>query len=158
MGDLEEALRNIDAYCRVLVKKTIGAESREYADGLVEPIENLLRRKSQSAEEETSYTKTSFIPLPQLENPLVDVFEDEDKYKILVQCHCRDQTVTVHTDVSSIEICTKECYPDAERGQACKENCQRFDVPVEEMQIEKMNSKCINNEVLEIEIPKRNRV
>lgn len=48
MDDFEEALRNIDVFCRVLVKKLAESE-KETEDGNipVEPIENLLRGNTQ---------------------------------------------------------------------------------------------------------------
>jgi len=155
MGDFEEAIRNIDVYCRVLAKKIIDAEKEEDTSTMIEPIEDLLRRKYIVQKEETKPVEPSFIPLPHLETPLVDVFEEEDRFKVLMQCHCRDQKVTVHTDADSMEICKKECYTDSQGSQVCSDNCQRLDIPVERLRIEKMSSKCSKNEVFEIDIPKK---
>jgi len=140
MEDFEEALRNIDIFCRILVKKII--EDEDYSQNImVEPIENLLRRKYIIEESLESKPSTRcLIPLPQAEEPLIDVFEDENYIKILLQCHCRDQKVTIHTDVDSLEICT--------------EGCQKLNLPVKHLQIENMILRCNNNEVLEIDIPK----
>jgi hypothetical protein len=155
MGDFEEAIRNIDVYCRVLAKKIVEAEKQENTNIMIEPIEDLLRRKYFAPKEETKSIETPIIPLPHLETPLVDVFEEEDQFKVLMQCHCQDQKVTVHTDADSMEICKKECYTDSQGSQVCSDNCQRLDIPVERLQIEKMSSKCSKNEIFEIDIPKK---
>lgn len=142
MEHFEEALRNIDIFCRILVKKIVEDEDCSQ-DIMVEPIENLLRRKYIIEENLESEPLTRYlIPLPQAEEPLIDVFEDENYVKIFLQCHCKDQKVTIHTDIDSLEICTKEC--------------QKLNLPVKHLQIENMIVRCNNNEVLEIDIPKVN--
>ncbi|MBE0519961.1 hypothetical protein IBX35_02840 [Candidatus Bathyarchaeota archaeon] len=139
MENFEEALRNIDIFCRILVKKIVEDESCSQ-NIVVEPIENLLRRKYIIEESLESKPSTRYlIPLTQAEEPLIDVFEDENYVKIFLQCHCKDQKVTIHTDLDGLEICTKEC--------------QKLNLPVEHLQIENMIVRC-NNEVLEIGIPK----
>jgi len=67
------------------------------------------------------------------------IVEDEDYVKIFLQCHCRDQKVTIHTDVDGLEICTQEC--------------QKLNLLVKHLQVENMIVRC-NNEVIEIDIPK----
>jgi len=142
MEHFEEALRNIDIFCRILVKKIVEDEDCSQ-DIMVEPIENLLRRKYIIEENLESEPLTRYlIPLPQAEEPLIDVFEDENYVKIFLQCRCKDQKVTIHTDIDSLEICTKEC--------------QKLNLPVKHLQIENMIVRCNNNEVLEIDIPKVN--
>jgi len=139
MENFEEALRNIDIFCRILVKKIVEDESCSQ-NIVVEPIENLLRRKYIIEESLESKPSTTYlIPLTQAEEPLIDVFEDENYVKIFLQCHCKDQKVTIHTDLDGLEICTKEC--------------QKLNLPVKHLQIEKMIVRC-NNKVLEIGIPK----
>lgn len=139
MEDFEEALRNIDIFCRILVKKIV--EDEDCTQNIVvEPIENLLRRKYIIEESQESKTSSGcLIPLPHAEEPLIDVFENEDYVKIFLQCHCRDQKVTIHTDVGGLEICTQEC--------------QKLNLPVKYLQVENMIVRC-NNEVIEIDIPK----
>jgi len=142
MEHFEEALRNIDIFCRILVKKIVEDEDCSQ-DIMVEPIENLLRRKYIIEENLESEPLTRYlIPLPQAEEPLIDVFEDENYVKIFLQCRCKDQKVTIHTDIDSLEICTKEC--------------QKLNLPVKHLQIENMIVRCNNNEALEIDIPKVN--
>ena len=139
MEDFEEALRNIDVFCRILVKKIVEDEDCSQ-DIEVEPIENLLRRKYIIEENQESKNSSGYlIPLPQAEEPLIDVFEDEDYVKIFLQCRCRDQRVTIHTDTDGLEICT--------------DGCGKLDLPVKHLHIENMIVRC-NNEVIEIDIPK----
>ncbi len=154
MTDFDDALRNIDVYCKVLAKKIVEEES---ADLKIEPIENLMRRKyivDEKAEAESS--RPPLISLLHLENPLVDVFEDDSNLKVLMQCHCKDETVTVHTDPNGLEICKKECYTDSQGSEICSDKCQKLDVPVDNLEVAKMVTKCSKNEVFEIEIPKKN--
>ena len=86
MEHFEEALRNIDIFCRILVKKMVEDEDCSQ-DIVVEPIANLLRRKYIIEENLESKPLTKYlIPLPQAEEPLIDVFEDENYVKIFLQC------------------------------------------------------------------------
>lgn len=140
MKDLEEALRNIDVFLRTLVKKIV--EDEDCSQNIVvEPVENLLRRKyiiEESLESEPS--KRYLIPIPQVEDPLIDVFEDENYIKIFLQCRCKDQEVTIHIDLDGLEICTKEC--------------RKLNLSVGHLQVENMIARCNNNTVFEIDIPK----
>lgn len=141
MDDLEEALRNIDIFCRVLVKKIVESENEPENNVIIEPIEKLLRRKYIIEEHlEPNPLAKHLIPLPQVEEPLIDIFEDDKYVKVLMQCRCRDQKVTIHTDVDGLEICTEEC--------------RKLNLPVKHLQIESIITRCNNNEVFEIDIPK----
>ncbi|MBS7632820.1 hypothetical protein KEJ15_04255 [Candidatus Bathyarchaeota archaeon] len=157
MGNFEEALKNIDVFCKALAKKIIENDNGIHSDLPMEPVEKLLRQRYVAEiKEEPSSSKPPLIPLPQLEQPLIDVFEDEDSYKVLLQCRCRDEKVTIHTDSDSVEICKRECFVNSQGIEVCEDNCQRLDLPPNCLQIEKMITKCNNNEVFEIEIPKKN--
>lgn len=139
MKDLEEALRNIDAFCRILVKKIVQDEERsKYVT--VEPIENLLRRKYILDEHsEPKSLAKHMIPLPHLEKPLIDMFENNKHVKILMQCRCKDPNFAINTQADGLEICTEECT--------------KIDLPIEPLQIQNMTVRC-SNKVLEIAIPK----
>jgi len=151
--DLEEALRNIDIFCKVLVNKMV--EDKENNDIVVEPIEKLLQRKYIVEEHSASSPLAKhLIPLPQFEDPLIDVFEDDNYVKVLVQCRCKKQKVTVHTDIDGLEICREECHNDTDGLQVCRDDCRKLNLPVKHLQIENMTAKCNNNEVLEVNIPK----
>jgi hypothetical protein len=142
MDDFEEALRNIDVFCRVLVKKIIESEKEFESSIAVEPIERLLRRKYVIEEKvDTNPDIKHFIPLPHVEEPLVDIFEDENYVKVLMQCRCRDQRVTIHKYDGYLQVCLEN-------------ECWRLDLPVGQLQVENMVMKCNNNEALEVEIPK----
>jgi hypothetical protein len=155
MDDFEEALRNIDVFCKVLVRKMIGDENEAENKIVVEPIENLLQRKYVIEEHlESNPLAKHLIPLPQVEEPLIDIFEDDNYVKVLVQCRCKEQKVTVHTNMDGIQICKKECYRDDEGIEVCTDRCQKLDLPVKDLQVENMIAKCSNNTVLEVEIPK----
>ena len=139
MENFEEALRNIDIFCRTLVKKIVEDEdcSQKIA---IEPIESLLRRKYIAEKNEPSSLAKHLIPLPHAEKPLIDVFEDDNNVRILIQCRCEDKKVKIHTDTDGLEICAEECG--------------NLNLPVKHLQIENMIARCINNEVFEIKIPK----
>jgi len=141
MDDLGEALKNIDIFCRAVVGKMIEKENEGENTPTVEPIEDLFKRKYVIEQHlEPNPLAAHLIPLPQMDDPLIDVFEDDNYVKVLMQCHCRSQRVTVRTDADGLEICTDEC--------------RKLNLPVKNLLIENMVSKCSNNEVFEIEIPK----
>lgn len=153
MDDFEEALRNIDVFCKVLVKKIV--ENEEKSNIVVEPMEKLLYRKYIiDAQVGPSPSGKHLIPLPQLEEPLIDVFEDDNYVKVLMQCRCKEQKVTVHPNIDGIEICKKECRTSEEGIEICTDKCQKLDLPTKHLQIEDMIAKCSNNVVFEINIPK----
>jgi hypothetical protein len=107
----------------------------------VEPIENLLRRKYVIQENQESKTSSGhLIPLPQAEEPLIDMFEDENYVKIFLQCHCKGKDVKIHTDIDNTEILVEEC--------------RKLTLPVRNLNIENMAVTCNNNTILEIAIPK----
>lgn len=140
MENLEEKLRNIDIFCRVLVRKIVEDENESEKDMVVEPMEKLLRRKYIVEERsEASPLTKHMIPLSHVEEPLVDVFEDDERVRVLMKCHCRGQKITIHTVVDGLEICA--------------EDCRKLDLPVKHLKIEDMSLRC-NNEVLQIDIPK----
>lgn len=140
MENLGEALRNIDIFLQVLEKKMV--DDNECSQNfIVEPIENLLRRKYIVKEKSGSDPLAKhLIPLPHVEEPLIDIFEDDDYVKVFMQYQCKDHKVTIHTDVDGLEICA--------------ERCRKINLPVKHLQIENMIVRHTNNEVLEIDIPK----
>ncbi|MGQ9530693.1 MAG: hypothetical protein ACUVQW_06760 [Candidatus Bathycorpusculaceae bacterium] len=119
-------------------------------------MEKLLYKKYIISEQADSSPVKHFIPLPQLEEPLIDVFEGENYVRILMQCRCKDQKVTVHTDVDGLEICKKKSHKDSDGVEVCVDECQKLNLPVERLKIENMIIKCNNNEAFEVYIPKVN--
>jgi len=142
MDNFEEALRNIDVFCKVLVKKMIESEKESESSLAVEPMEKLLRRKYVIEEKiEKNPEVKHFIPLPHIEEPLIDIFEDNAYVKVLMQCRCKDQRVTVQKHDNGLQICLEN-------------ECWKLELPVSQLQVENMIMKCNNNEALEVEIPK----
>jgi HSP20 family molecular chaperone IbpA len=155
MDELEEALRNIDIFCKIVVEKMVEKQENTENAATAEPIEDLLRRKYVIEEHfEPNPASPQLIPLPQMEEPLIDVFEDDNYVKVLMQCHCKDQRVDIHTGIDGVQICKKECYTNLEGREICKDECRKLNLPVDHLRIDNMTSKCNNNEVLEIDIPK----
>jgi hypothetical protein len=141
MENLEEALRNIDVFCRTLVKKIVEDED-SFQSITVEPIENLLRRKYIIEERIGSNPSAkNMIPVPDAEEPLIDIFEDKDYVKIFMQCCCQGKDVKIHTNIdNNIEMCVEEC--------------KKLNVPAGRLNIENMVVECNNNMVLQVSIPK----
>jgi hypothetical protein len=155
MDNFEEALKNIDVFCRTLVKKMTETENEQNDSIAIEPIEKLLLKKNiiEEKTESNPLTKT-LIPMAQAEVPLVDIFEDDDHVKVLMQCRCKDQKVTVHPENDGIEICKRECHTDDEGVEVCTDKCQKVDLATKQLQVANMVMKCSNNAVYEIDIPK----
>jgi hypothetical protein len=140
MEKFEEALRNIDIFCRILVKKIIENDDCSQ-NKAVEPLEHLIRRKYIIEENLESTPSTKYlIPIAEAEEPLIDVFEDENYVKIFVQCHCQGKDVKIHTDANNIGIHVDEC--------------RKLNLPVRRIDIENMVVRCNNNTILEVVIAK----
>ena len=97
----------------------------------------------------------------QFEEPLVDVIDEGDNVKLLVQGRCMDQQFSIHIneDKSGISICREACYrKKASTTVECNDFCSKnIPLNLEELQLKDMLfvvSKCNNNNVLEIVIPK----
>jgi len=158
MGNFEEALRNIDGFCKVLVKKIPKNTAELENKTIAKPIENPLIKSTATETLETDSSKRLFIPQSQIEEPLIDVFEEEDFLRILVQCRCREQQVTFYVRADGIRICREECHIDSGGKIVCVDNCQKINLRTEQLQLENrlfVVAKCNNNEVLEAVIPKK---
>ncbi len=97
----------------------------------------------------------------QYEEPLIDVIDEGDNIKLLVQGRCMDQQFSIHVneDKGGISICRETCY--RQKGLEtveCNDFCSRnIPLNLKGLQLEDMLfvvSKCNNNNVLEITIPK----
>ena len=155
MDDFEEALRNIDVFCKVLAKKMTENDDA-HENIIVEPMEKLLQRKYIIEEHfEPNPINKNFIPLPHLEEPLIDVFNEDNYVKILMQSRCKDQPMTIHTNMDGLEICKKECYKNDDGTEVCTDTCKKLNLPVSSLQVNSMVARCNNNKVLEIDIPKK---
>ena len=45
-----------------------------------------------------------------IEDPFINVFDEADNLRILVQCRCREQQVTFHPAKDGVIVCREECY------------------------------------------------
>ena len=97
----------------------------------------------------------------QYEETLMDVIDEGDNIKLLVEGRCMDQQFSIHIneDRGEISICRETCY--RKKGLEiieCNNFCSRnTSLNLKELQLEDMVfvvSKCNNNNVLEITIPK----
>ncbi len=97
----------------------------------------------------------------QYEEPLIDVIDEGDNIKLLVQGRCMEEQVSIHVNPNrdGITICREECSKKTGTEiVSCNDVCSRnISLNLKELQIENMLfvvSKCNNNNVLEISIPK----
>ena len=150
-----EALRNIDDFCKVLVKKTIADTSETGNRRELEPDKAVFEREHLNGRSET-YPSMG-VTQPELEEPLIDIFDEEDHMRILVQCLCREQQVTFHPDKDGITICKEECHKNKGGPETCRDVCRKLSIRTDELQLENMLfviAKCNNNNTLEATIPK----
>lgn len=138
MDKFEEALRNIDVFCRVFVRKLLEEGFDEDNSTNIEPMEKLLKRK---ITEEKNDAKMPLIPLPHVEEPLIDVFEEESMVKVFMQCRCLNQKIAVSKQNEHIQICIEN-------------ECWKIMLPTENLRIEELSIRCNSNNALEIDIPK----
>jgi hypothetical protein len=115
-----------DNFCKVLVKKSSDADKHE-----------------------------------QHEELLIDVIDEGDNIRLLVQGRCMDEQFSIHVNKNEggISICREACH--RKKGLdviECDDFCSKnMPLNLEELQLEDMLfvvSKCNNNNVLEIIIPK----
>ncbi|MEM2110441.1 MAG: hypothetical protein QXX08_01005 [Candidatus Bathyarchaeia archaeon] len=154
MGDFEEALRNIDVFCKVLVKKLIEDEKEQNCYIALDPMEKILKKYISWDYMESKPLAKFLTPLPQSEEPLIDVFEDKNYVRVFVQCCCEDQKVTVKVDSDSIMICERKHCINIGDLEICNDICQKLELPAKNLQFQNMIAKCINNIVFQVDIPK----
>src|SRR3990172_586183 len=138
-----EALQNIDDFCKVLVKKTTADAPQASNRVEIKPSE------ASSAMNNTMQ--------PDSEEPLVDIFDEPDYIRILVQCRCREQQVTFHPSTDGITICREERRKEKGGQETCSDVCRKLSLRTDELQLDNMEfviAKCNNNNTLEAMIPK----
>lgn len=128
MNNFEEALSNIDVFYRVLVRKLIEDDD---CSPEPEPIENLLRRK---------YSMETYEDYDWLKEPLIDVFENEEQIKILMQHQCKNREITIRPYEDYVEVWVGED--------------RKIKLPIKRLDINDAVIKC-NNQTVEITILKR---
>ena len=94
------------------------------------------------------------------EEPLIDVIDEADNIRLLVQGRCSEQQFSIHIneDKSGISLCREACHiKKGSETVECNDFCSKnIPLNLKELQLEDMLfvvSKC-NNNVLEIVIPK----
>jgi len=148
-----EELGNLDNFCKVLVKTPdrsgtgrgfAHSDERVLADNfLFRPIDNSSLASDNLRSE--------------IEEPLVDIIEEEDHVRILVQCRCREQQVTFHPSSDGITVCREECHRERDGTERCNDVCRKLSLRTDELQLGDMLfvvAKCNNNNTLEAMIPK----
>ena len=126
-----EGLQSIDNFCKVVVRRS-GTESFQ--------------------------TVASCSAETGVEEPLVDVFDEEDHVRILVQCRCREQQVTFHPYPDGITVCREECQKERGGPEVCNDVCRKLSLRTDGLQLDDMLfviAKCNNNNTLEAMIPKK---
>ena len=129
-----EGLQSIDNFCKVVVR-------RSAAESLQTGASSLADSRDSSVEE-----------------PLVDVFDEEDHVRILVQCRCREQQVTFHPCPDGITVCREECQKQRDGPEVCNDVCRKLSLRTDGLQLDDMLfviAKCNNNNTLEAMIPKK---
>ena len=129
-----EGLQSIDNFCKVVVRRS-AAESLQ--TGASSPADS----RDSSVEE-----------------PLVDVFDEEDHVRILVQCRCQEQQVTFHPCPDGITVCREECQKQRDGPEVCNDVCRKLSLRTDGLQLDDMLfviAKCNNNNTLEAMIPKK---
>lgn len=133
-----DALQNIDNFCKVLVKKGIATGS-EAGNGIA------------------AWPALDAALQPEIEDPLVDIFDEKDYVRILVQCRCREQQVTFHPNSDGITVCREECHKEKNGSETCRDICRKLTFRTDNLQLDDMEfviAKCNNNNTLEAMIPK----
>lgn len=146
-----EALQGINDFCKVLVKKKLGdnVEEIKTPDQFLENnhLSELLRGGLNMGYAMPSAT----------EDPFVDILDEGDHIRILVQCRCREQQVTFHPSSDGITICREDCHKDKDGAEKCNDVCRKLSIKTDELQLDNMLfviAKCTNNNTLEAMIPK----
>ena len=152
-----EFLQNIDSFCKVRIEKMPSNvdEPNNSDTEFIQEQPQINRAINEPLA--INFPNTHLIPLPQIEEPLIDIFEEEDYVRILVQCNCREQDVTFYVCADGIRICRQECRTNADKTEICTEKCQKISLRTDYLQLEKrlfIIASCKNNQVLEATIPK----
>lgn len=151
-----EALQSIDNFCKVLVKKTIANKSEIGNKRVMEASNEAGFDRNYSYRPLESYSAMGYMQ-PEIEEPLIDVFDEEDSLRILVQCRCREQQVTFYPDKDGVIICREECYHKKGQPETCGDVCRKLNIRTDELQLENMQfiiARCNSNNTLEAMIPK----
>jgi hypothetical protein len=159
MADFE-ALKGIDNFCKVLVKK-MPADRIDNPNKKEDGSSQLALFKSAEWYRPLGGFVNSGTRQVGTEEPLIDMYDEGDQIRILVQCRCREQQVTFRPSSDGITICREECYREKGGIEKCNDVCRKLKLPTEELQLGDMQfviAKCNNNNTLEALIPKKNKI
>jgi hypothetical protein len=151
-----EALQSIDNFCKVLVKKNTTGTSETKHRKKIEHANMAVFERNLRMPSEASYVVDDILQ-SEIEEPLIDVFDEEDYIRILVQCRCREQQVTFHPSSDGITVCREECRKEKNGPETCRDICRKLNLKTDELQLGNMQfviAKCNNNNTLEAMIPK----
>jgi hypothetical protein len=152
-----ETLQTIDNFCKVLVKKTTEDKSEKGNKKENEPSAEAVFKKTQWYKPLEANSAMGYSMQLEIEEPLVDIFDEEDHIRILVQCRCREQQITFHPSIDGITVCREECRKEKGGPETCSDVCRKLSIRTDELQLENMLfviAKCNNNNTLEAMIPK----
>ncbi len=152
-----EALQNIDNFCKVLVKKTTAINSETGSPNETGSWTRAIRERENLKSSIEARSNTSFKMPQEFEDPFVDVFDEGDHIRILVQCRCQEQQVTFHPSKDGLVICREECHKEKDGAEMCRDICRKLHIRMDGLQLENMLflvAKCNNNNTLEAMIPK----
>jgi hypothetical protein len=138
-----DALHNIDNFCKVLVKRGFAGRSEAGNKMAAWPAE--------------AHSTMDDVLQPEIEDPLIDIFDEKDYVRILVQCRCREQQVTFHPNSDGITVCREECHKEKNGSETCRDICRKLTLRTDNLQLDDMEfviAKCNNNNTLEAMIPK----
>jgi hypothetical protein len=151
-----DALQSVDNFCKVLVKKTITSTPETGNVREIEHANEAVFERDLQLPSEDSHEVNDILQL-EIEEPLVDVFDEEDFLRILVQCRCREQQVTFQPSSDGITVCREECHKEKDGPETCRDICQKLNLRTDDLQLANMQfviAKCNNNNTLEAMIPK----
>ena len=158
MDSFKEALQDMDAFCKVIVKKMPENTAQLKKESHVKPAKYLLPMKSPADEARKMNSPSTHVSsLPFFDETLIDIFEEKDYLRVLVGCRCREQQVTFYVNKDGIRICREECLVTADGAETCVDSCQEINLRTNDLQLEDrlfVIAKCNNNQVLEAMIPK----
>ena len=139
LNNLEETLENIDVFCKVLSDKiTQTIEDEDCSSEKVEQLEDLLRAKNSPEKPVPLHFSPLLLSIPQAEEPLIDVFENADHIKVLIQFG-KKRNVKLRSDKNELEIWVNDR--------------QKVGLQVKELDLTNMTTK-YNDLVFEIDVPK----
>ena len=152
-----EALQNIDNFCKVIVRKTISDKSQNGVNRESATPENVILERAILDGQSKANSSMGYTLRQEFEEPLIDVFDEQDHVRILVQCRCREQQVTFHPSKDGITICREECRKERGEPEKCTDVCRKLNLRTDGLQLENMLfiiAKCNNNNTLEAMVPK----